>query len=259
MSFRVPLVAGNWKMNKNCSEAVMVAQQLVDSTSDLIKHVEVFIAPAFTALFAVSNILENSNISVAAQDVFWEEEGAFTGAISAKMLEDVGCKYVIIGHSERKNFFYETDETINKKIKTVLAYGMRPVLCFGEAESDREKGKTFLVIDKQVRTSLKGISSKYLPDIVLAYEPVWAIGSGNAASNDQAQEVHSFVRSFLKELYPSSLADSCRIIYGGSVSSKNIEGIMSMPDIDGVLVGSASLRPHIFSELVRLVKRPKLA
>ncbi len=249
MEKRKPLIAGNWKMYKTCSEAVKTSEELVKLVSD-VKDVEVMIAPPFTALSSVSDVIRNSMVSLGAQNIFWENEGAYTGEISPIMLVSAGCRYVIIGHSERRQYFGETDETVNKKIKAAIKADLIPILCVGETEKERESEKTFSVLDKQVKNSLKGFSSIDLEQLVIAYEPVWAIGTGKTATKEQAQEVHKYLRSLTEKNFGFSLAKSLRILYGGSVKPENIAELMNMPDVDGALVGGASLKAEIFSKII---------
>ena len=249
MQNRKPLIAGNWKMFKTCAEAVDTARQLMDLVAD-ISDTEVMIAPPFTALASVAEILKKSRILLGAQNMYWEKEGAFTGEISPHMLVSAGCQYVIIGHSERRQYFGETDDIVNKKIDATNNHGLIPILCIGESEKERESGQTFSVLDKQVKKGLEGFFADNLESLVIAYEPVWAIGTGKTASSDQAQEVHHFLRSLVDELYGEMLAKSIRILYGGSVKPGNISELMARPDIDGALVGGASLDAEMFSKIV---------
>ena len=249
MKNRVPLVAGNWKMFKTCPEAVESARQLVQRISDA-TGVEVMIAPPFTALAPVSDALNESNISLGAQNLFWEKEGAYTGEISPVMLVSAGCRYVIIGHSERRQYFGENDGTVNKKIQAALDASLTPILCIGESENERESDKTFSVLDKQIKNGLKDLVLKDLELMILAYEPVWAIGTDKTATSDQAQEVHQFLRSLLKKYFGTTFSQLIRILYGGSVKPDNISELMAMPDVDGALVGGASLDPDTFSKIV---------
>lgn len=248
-----PLIAGNWKMFKTCSEAVEAAGQLVKLVA-MTSDIDVMIAPQFTALAPVSDVVRGSRVSLGAQNLFWETEGAYTGEISPVMLVSVGCKYVIIGHSERRQYFDETDETVNKKIKAAIKNDLVPVLCVGESEKERESKETFSVLDKQVKKGIEGFSSDDLETLVIAYEPVWAIGTGKTATTDQAQEAHQFLRSVLEKSFGNMLAKSIRILYGGSVKPNNIAELMAMPDIDGALVGGASLDPETFSKIVHFNK-----
>ena len=250
MSERRPLIAGNWKMYKESGEAAATASKL----ADLIKgadHADVMIAPPFTALDAVALAVANSKVALGAQNLHWEAEGAFTGEISAGMLTASGCTYVIIGHSERRQYFGEIDETVNKKMGAAIAAGLRPVMCVGETDSEREAGETLSVLDKQVRDGLKGLVAEELTQLVVAYEPVWAIGTGKTATTEQAQQVHAFIRKLLAELYGQKLADATRVLYGGSVKPANIAELMAMEDIDGALVGGASLTADSFSQIVK--------
>jgi triosephosphate isomerase len=249
MSSRTPLIAGNWKMHKTGSQAADAASRLKGLVAAA-TGVEVMIAPTYTALYQVAQALKGSAIALGAQDLFWEKQGAFTGKISAEMLVDAGCSHVIIGHSERRQFFGETDETVNRKIRAALEASLCPVFCIGESESEREAGDTFSVLDKQVRVGLKGYVSDDLAGLVVAYEPVWAIGTGKTATREQAQEAHQFIRSLLDTLFGKPFADAVRILYGGSVKPDNVRALMEMPDVDGALVGGASLDPETFSKLV---------
>ncbi len=253
MANRRPLIAGNWKMFKTCSEAVEAAGQLVKLVA-MTSDIDVMIAPQFTALAPVSDVVRGSRVSLGAQNLFWETEGAYTGEISPVMLVSVGCEYVIIGHSERRQYFDETDETVNKKIKAAIKNDLIPVLCVGESEKERESKETFSVLDKQVKKGIEGFSSDDLETLVIAYEPVWAIGTGKTATTDQAQEAHQFLRSVLEKSFGNMLAKSIRILYGGSVKPNNIAELMAMPDIDGALVGGASLDPETFSKIVLFIK-----
>ncbi len=249
MENRKPLIAGNWKMFKTCSEAVETARQLVKLVSN-ITNIDVMIAPPFTALTLVSEIIKGSCLSLGAQNLFWEKEGAYTGEISPAMLVSAGCRYVIIGHSERRQYFGETDQTVNKKIGAAIKNNLIPILCVGESEKERESKDTFSVLDKQIKIGLKGFFQNYLETLIIAYEPVWAIGTGKTATTDQAQEVHLFLRSLLEKNFGNKLAKSVRILYGGSVKPNNITELMEMPDVDGALVGGASLNVETFSKII---------
>ena len=249
MKNRKPLIAGNWKMYKTCSEAVETARHLVKLVADA-KNVDIMIAPQFTALAPVSEITKGSLVSLGGQNLFWEKEGAYTGEISAEMLIAAGCSHVIIGHSERRQYFGETDDAVNKKINSAIKGQLTPVFCVGETEKERESKDTFSVLDKQVTKGLEGFSSDQLGKLVVAYEPVWAIGTGKTATSDQAQEVHQFLRSMLEKIYGDSFSKTIRILYGGSVKPGNIAELMAMPDIDGALVGGASLDAETFSKIV---------
>ena len=248
MSTRRPLIAGNWKLNKPGPEAVAAAEQLATLVAGS-DRVDIMIAPVFTALAPVAAVIADSPVALGGQDMFWETEGAFTGEISAPMLKAVGCRYVIIGHSERRQFFGETDTTVNRKVQAALKEALIPVMCIGESETEREQQQTFSVLDKQIRNGLHDVALNSSAQLVVAYEPIWAIGTGKTATSQQAQEVHAFLRGLLKELY-GSLAEGIRILYGGSVKPANIAELMSKADVDGALVGGASLDPETFSQIV---------
>jgi len=250
MANRKPLIAGNWKMFKTCDESVQSAQELKALVDD-VETTDIMIAPTFTSLFAVNDIVKNSPIALGAQNLHWEKEGAFTGEISCGMLKSVGCRYVIIGHSERRQFFGETDESVNKKIQAALSGELIPVFCIGESESERDANSTFSVLDKQVQTGLQDFALDDLKDLVIAYEPIWAIGTGKTATSEQAQEVHAFIRESIATMFNDNLAQSLRFLYGGSVKPDNVSELMSMPDIDGALVGGASLDAGTFSRIVK--------
>ena len=249
MTPRRPFIAGNWKMFKTGAEAKATAKKLVSRVSH-ITDVDIMIAPPFTALAATHAAVDNTNVFLGAQNLFWEPHGAFTGEISPEMLTAAGCTHVIIGHSERRQYFGETDETVNKKIKAALDNNLIPVFCIGETESQREAKETFSVLDKQVQIGLKGFSVKDLGTMVIAYEPVWAIGTGKTATSDQAQEAHAFIRGAVAKLFDNKMADGLRILYGGSVKPENAAELMGMPDVDGALVGGASLDAETFSKIV---------
>ncbi len=247
---RLPFIAGNWKMNKTVGEALDLVRELKTAISG-VKTVEVAVAPPFTALYAIRKELEGSSIHLAAQNLYWEEKGAFTGEVSPLMLKEVGCDYVIIGHSERRQFFGETDETVNRRIKAALAQGLKVIFCIGETLKEREEGKTFSVIESQVEGGLKGLDDKKMRNMATAYEPVWAIGTGKTATPEQAEEVHRFIREKLEKLYSREVSEEIRIQYGGSVTPENVKGLMNQPNIDGALVGGASLKAESFSKIVR--------
>ena len=247
---RLPFMAGNWKMNKTVGEAINLVRELKAAISG-VKAVEVAVAPPFTALYAVRKELDGSSIGLAAQNLYWEEKGAFTGEVSPLMLKEVGCHYVIIGHSERRQFFGETDETVNRRIKAALAQGLKVIFCIGETLKEREEGKTFPVIEKRAEGGLKGLGDQEMRNMVIAYEPVWAIGTGMTATPEQAEEVHRFIRGKIEKLYSREVSEEIRIQYGGSVTPENVKGLMNQPDIDGALVGGASLKAESFSKIVR--------
>jgi triosephosphate isomerase len=246
---RTPLIAGNWKLFKTIGEATALVNDLKPLVAGA-AGVEIVIAPVFTALSRVADAVAGSNIHLAAQNCFWEEEGAFTGEVSPKLLKDAGCSHVIIGHSERRQYFGETDETVNKKAKAAIAAGLNAIVCVGETLDEREADKTFAVIESQIKAGLAGFSGETLKDVVIAYEPVWAIGTGKTASDAQAQEVHAFIRALTARLFGQSAADAIRILYGGSVKPDNVKGLMTQPDIDGALVGGASLKADSFAAIV---------
>ncbi len=247
---RTPIIAGNWKLNNTASEAVDLTNELIDLVASC-NGVEIVIAPTFTALDAVSNAVKNSNILLAAQDVYWEDSGAFTGEVSAPLLKDVGCDYVIIGHSERRQYFGETNETVNQKVKSVLAHNMKPIICVGEKLEDREAGRTETVIKDHVTGGTLGLSAEELLSSVIAYEPVWAIGTGKTATPAQAQEVHQNIRNLLSDAYTDEISSQVRIQYGGSVKPENAAELMAQPDVDGALVGGASLQADSFAQIIK--------
>lgn len=212
---------------------------------------DVVLCPPFTALSEVAEVIDETGIFLGAQDVYWFDEGAFTGEVSGKMLKDAGCSFVIIGHSERRQFFAETNESVNKKLKGALASALTPIVCVGEMLAEREAGKTFDVLKNHIEGALSGLLSEDVLKIVIAYEPVWAIGTGKTATPQQAQEVHKYIRELLHKLYNQEVASEVRIQYGGSVKPDNISELMKQPDVDGALVGGASLKVESFSEIVK--------
>jgi triosephosphate isomerase (TIM) len=244
---RKPLIAGNWKMYKSLSEARALARALRASL-DRVTDREVAVCPPFTALVAVADELTGSSIALGAQNAHWEKQGAFTGEVAAAMVSEVGCRYVIVGHSERRQYFGETDETVNKRMQAVLAAGLLPIVCIGETLQEREAGATFTVIERQMAGSLKELAAG--AKVVIAYEPVWAIGTGKTATPGQAQEVHSFIRAQFAKQYGDAVAQAVQILYGGSVKPDNMSSLMAQPDIDGGLVGGASLEADSFSKIV---------
>ena len=250
MAGRIPLIAGNWKMYKTPAEAAFTARQLVNQVTD-VRGVDVMIAPPFPALGAVAEVVLGSKIQLGAQNLFWEDEGAFTGEVAPVMLTSLGVRFVIIGHSERRQYFGETDQTVRRRIGAALRNGMVPVLCIGETEAERDAAQTFSVLDKQLTYGLEGLLSDQLGQMVVAYEPVWAIGTGKTATREQAQEAHRFIRDRLSGLFDSAWAETIRILYGGSVKPENIADLMAMDDIDGALVGGASLKAETFAKIVR--------
>jgi triosephosphate isomerase (TIM) len=246
---RTPIIAGNWKLNKTQAEAEALARQIVAGVKQ-IKDVEVVLCPPFTALEAVRRAIHATPVHLGAQDLYWEASGAYTGEVSGPMLADAGCSYVIIGHSERRQFFGETNETVNRKVKAALRAGLRPIMCVGETLPEREAGKVEAVVNEHVRLGLAGLPPADLAKVVVAYEPVWAIGTGKTATPEQAQEVHQLIRRRLTELAGPEVAGTMRIQYGGSVKPDNVKLLMAQPDIDGALVGGASLQPDSFLALV---------
>jgi triosephosphate isomerase len=247
---RRPLIAGNWKMFKTGPEAVDTAAHLAEACAD-VTDVDIMIAPAYVSLPLVAQAVAGTRVQLGAQNLHFEYQGAFTGEVSADMLQAAGVEYVIIGHSERRQYFFETDETVNKKIRAAAAKGLKPVLCVGETQTQRETGNTFLTLDKQVSDGVKGLDSELLKDLVLAYEPVWAIGTGHTAGPDQVEEVHRFLRDLLAERTAPDLARTVRILYGGSVKPDNISELMRIKDVDGALVGGASLDAETFTRIVK--------
>lgn len=246
---RRPLIAGNWKMHLSLGEAAALARALAASCGNCTDR-EVMIAPAFTALAAVAEAVRGSAIRVGAQNVAWEREGAFTGEVSPPMLTGIGVEMAIVGHSERRQIFREDDTMINRRLLAALAAGLVPVLCIGETLEEREAERTFAVLEGQLRSGLQGVTAAEASRVVLAYEPVWAIGTGKTASKEQAQEVHGFLRGLLGQLFEKNIAESIRILYGGSVKPDNIDALMAQPDIDGALVGGAALTAESFERIV---------
>lgn len=247
---RTPLIAGNWKMYKTGPEAVETAKTLVHLCSN-VQDVEVMIAPTFLALSMVSEVVKGTNVKLGAQNLYFEKQGAYTGEISADMLRVAGVEYAIIGHSERRQYFGETDTSVCKKIKAAIEVGLKPILCIGESKTQRDEEKTFLILDKQVSNGLKSLGSDELAQLVLAYEPVWAIGTGKTASIDQVRQVHKYLRSLLEKLFSKDLAVQTQILYGGSVKPENAKDLMGIEDVDGALVGGASLDADKFINIIK--------
>ncbi|MDD5424321.1 MAG: triose-phosphate isomerase [Candidatus Omnitrophica bacterium] len=251
---RRPIIAGNWKMYKTAGEAL----ELVNGLKAELKGesaVDIVVCPPFTAIAKAAEVLKGSNIAYGAQDVYWEEEGAFTGEVAPKMLTDLGCGFCIVGHSERRTYFGETNETVNKKVKAALKHGLTPIMCVGERLEERDSGKTFDVVKDHIEGGLAGFTKEDALKIVIAYEPVWAIGTGRTATPEQAQEVHKHIRSLLGKMFGEEVSSKVRIQYGGSVKPDNVKAIMAGEDIDGALVGGASLKVKDFAEIVRQSKR----
>jgi len=253
MANRTPLIAGNWKLNKLTADAVALATE-IKSGADA-PDVDVLVSPVFTVLPAVARALEGSKVFLAGQNMHSELSGAFTGEIAPTMLKDVGCSHVILGHSERRQYFGETDEGVAKKTKVALDNGLLPISCVGETLDEREGGKTMDVVGRQVDAILNAVSADEAKKVVIAYEPVWAIGTGKVASPEQAQEVHAFIRKRVGEVHGPAVADAVRILYGGSVKPDNVKGLMALPDVDGALVGGASLKADSFLKLVHFDKQ----
>ncbi len=248
-----PLIAGNWKMNKTIAEAVDFIDRLKPMLAGA-KDRDIVVAPPFTALRPVAQRAQGSAIRVCAQNIHWEEKGAFTGEVSARMVADSGCEYVICGHSERRTLFGESDGDVNRKIRAALASGLVPIVCVGETLEERERGETFPVIDRQLKEGLMNLPIDGIRRLVIAYEPVWAIGTGRTASPGEAQESHAFIRKTIEARFGSDAAAGLRILYGGSVHVGNIDALMAQPDIDGVLVGGASLEVESFARIVQFNK-----
>ncbi len=249
-TMRKIIIAGNWKMNKTSLEAIDLANALKRDLCDILE-VDIVICPAFAALSDVREVLNETTIALGAQNLFWENAGAYTGEVSGPMLKEAGATYVIIGHSERRQYFGETNETVNKKIKAALKCSLTPIVCIGENLQERENNKTFEVIRYQLQGSLVNLTNQDMETIILAYEPVWAIGTGKTATSQQAQEAQQFIRELLAKMFGKKLALNTRIQYGGSVTPENISELISQNDIDGALVGGASLKAESFSKIVK--------
>jgi len=246
---RTPLIAGNWKMFKTVQEAVFFVKELKVVVKD-VTGVEIVVAPPFTAVHAVAEAVRTSNVAVAGQDLYWEREGAFTGEVSGPMLKEAGADYVIIGHSERRRLFGDTDDAVNRKTIAAIAAELTPIVCVGETLDEREKGDTLRVLDRQLTGGLQGLTPAQIGDLVIAYEPVWAIGTGRNATAAQAEEAHRHIRTRLGEQYGNEAAERCHVLYGGSVKPENIAELIREPDVDGALVGGASLEIKSFAAIV---------
>jgi triosephosphate isomerase len=246
---RRPFIAGNWKMFKTVHEAFVFAKELKPLVKD-VSDVEMVIAPPFTAIHTIAEALRNSNVGVAAQDLYWEKEGAFTGEVSGAMIKAAGAEYTIIGHSERRRLFGETDTSVNRKMNAALAAALCPIVCIGETLEQREKNETMAVLDHQIKFGLDGASAEQVAELVVAYEPVWAIGTGKTATAGQAGEAHAHIRSRLRQWFGGDAAERCHVIYGGSVKPDNIAELMREPHVDGALVGGASLEVRSFADIV---------
>ena len=250
---RKKIIAGNWKMNNGIHETVNLISDLKKEMNGKNIEADVIICPPFTSLETASTLLKDSSIKLGAQNMYFEESGAFTGEVSASMLKSVGCEFVILGHSERRTIFGESDQVINKKIKTAIKFGLKPIFCIGETLEEREKGITFKVVETQVQNGLKDLTESDLSYLIIAYEPVWAIGTGRNATPDQAQDVHQFIRGLISKLYSSNFARQLVIQYGGSVKADNAKDLLSKQDIDGALVGGACLKADSFVKIITAV------
>jgi len=246
---RHPFIAGNWKMFKTVHEAVVYVKEFRSLVKD-IEDVEIVVAPTFTAVHACAEAARNSRVGIAAQNLHWEREGAFTGEISGPMIKEAGAEYVIIGHSERRTLFGETDEAVNRKVRAAIAANLIPIACIGETLAEREAGATLSVLDRQIKAGFDGITGDQVGALVIAYEPVWAIGTGRTATAGQAQEAHAHIRQRLRQWFGGASADECHVIYGGSVKPDNTKELLGQPDVDGALVGGASLDIKSFFEIV---------
>jgi triosephosphate isomerase len=249
---RKPFVAGNWKMNTDSHTSVTLAERIASNSRDMAGNsVSIAVCPPFTYLQSVTKALSASHIAVGAQDVYFESKGAFTGEISPFMLKDIGCTYVLCGHSERRHVIGEMDDLVNKKVTAAIAGGLLPILCVGELLSERDAGQMEQVVSRQLKKGLTGLSYEKTSAVAIAYEPVWAIGTGRTATPQQAQEAHDFIRMLLAQMYDNQLANEIRILYGGSVKPDNAEDLMSQNDVDGLLVGGASLNADDFLSIIR--------
>ena len=247
---RTPVIAGNWKMNKTVAEAVALASELKERVAG-VENVKVIVCPVFTAVKSVADVLKGTNVKVGAQDMYWETSGAYTGEVSGEMLLEAGAEYVIIGHSERRQYFGETNETVNKKLKKALSIGLKPIVCIGETLADREAGTTEAVVGKQVKEGFVGLTAEEMKGTIIAYEPVWAIGTGKTATAEQAEAVHAYVRNLVAQLWDKETADAVIIQYGGSMKPENVASLLAQPDIDGGLIGGAALKADSFEKLVK--------
>lgn len=250
MGQRRPIVAGNWKMHNNNIETRKLIQEIVEKIKNVGERCEVIIAPVFTSIASAIESAKGSVIKIGAQNMFWEEKGAFTGEVSGSMLKEIGCSHVIIGHSERRQFFGETDETVNKKIKSAIRNDLIPIFCVGESLAEREIGRTFEVLKRQLVEGLKSVVIQNPSEFAIAYEPVWAIGTGKTASPEEAQAAHAFLRRELSLIWGESFAGKTRILYGGSVKPGNARNLFGCPDIDGGLIGGASLKAEDFLGII---------
>ncbi|GBD91377.1 bifunctional PGK/TIM [bacterium BMS3Abin04] len=249
---RTKVIAGNWKMNKDLNESVTLVSEIKNGLTKLNSSSEIIICPPYTSLETVNSLIKDTAINLGAQNMHFEDSGAFTGEISADMLKSVGCNYVILGHSERRKIFLETNEVINKKVKKALDKNLKVIFCIGETLSERESNVTFKVLEEQIVNGLSNIDNDKVQNLTVAYEPVWAIGTGKTASPEQAQEVHEFIRKLIAQLYSDNLAQDMKILYGGSVKPNNAASLLSKPDIDGALIGGACLKPDLFLEVIKI-------
>jgi triosephosphate isomerase (TIM) len=249
MAQRIPFIAGNWKMYKTVQEAVVFVKELRSVVKD-ITDVEIVVAPPFTAVYPVAEAARNTNIGVAAQDLYWEREGAFTGEVAPAMVMEAGAEYAIIGHSERRRLFGESDAIVNRKVVAAMGAGLTPIVCIGETLDERERDETLAVLDRQIKDGLDQVTADQVAELVIAYEPVWAIGTGRTATAAQAGEAHAHIRKRLRQWFGADAAERCHVIYGGSVKPDNIRELMADPDVDGALVGGASLDVASFGEIV---------
>ena len=251
---RHPFIAGNWKMHKTVHETVVYVKEFRSLVKD-VEGVEIVLAPTFTAIHAAAEAARNSKVGIAGQNLHWEKQGAFTGEISAPMVREAGADYVLIGHSERRQYFGETDQTVNRKLQAALGAGLIPIVCIGETLDQQEAGETHAVLDRQIKDGFDGITGEQVAGLVIAYEPVWAIGTGRTATSAQAQDAHAHVRQRLRQWFGAPAADECHVIYGGSVKPENTAELVAQPDVDGALVGGASLEIKSFFDIVSRARR----
>ena len=254
---RIPLIAGNWKMYKTVNDAVAFVKELRDLVQG-VTGVDIVVAPAFTAVHAAADAARNTSISIAAQDLYWEREGAFTGEVSPAMVKEAGAAYAIVGHSERRRLFGETDPIVNRKTLAAIGAGLTPIVCIGETLEEREAREMLAVLDRQIKDGLDQLTAEQIGALVVAYEPVWAIGTGRTATAAQAGEAHAHIRKRLRQWFGADAADACRILYGGSVKPDNIRELIAQEDVDGALVGGASLDVRSFADIVTRSGRPAI-
>ena len=247
---RKPLIAGNWKMNKTVTESITLIKELIDFVKGY-NDVDIVICPPFTSLWVARELLQNTNIQLGAQNVYFQNEGAYTGEISANMLQNIGCSHVIVGHSERREYFQESSQDVAKKASKIIVYGMVPIICVGENLKDRENNHAKEVVKNEMEEIFKLLKSQEIIKTVFAYEPIWAIGTGKSATSEDANDMIAYIRNLLRKNYNDNIAEQIKILYGGSVKPENIKGFMSESDIDGALVGGASLKALTFSQLIK--------